>query len=118
MHQRYESFAEHIIPAIVTQYKQTPVIEFTKKRNILRHLTELYFKGIFTEYKLVFKQLNALMSIKFEDNAEEFCNAMMVLCDYLKTYGETIFLILSKDYKQSIEDGFEVTIERHEFLNS
>lgn len=117
MHQRYETFAEHLIPAIETQYKQTPVSEFTKKRNILRHLTELYFKGIFTEYKLVFKQLNALMSIKYEDNAEEFCNAMMVLCDYLKTYGETVFLILSRDYRQSIEDGYEVTIERYEFLN-
>jgi hypothetical protein len=99
MHQRYESFADHLIPAIETQYKLTPVCDFTKKRNILRHLTELFFKGIFTEYKLVFKQLNALMSIKYEDNSEEFCNAMMVLCDYLKTYGEQVFLILSRDYK-------------------
>ena len=57
------------------------------------------------------------MSIKYEDNADEFCNAMMVLCDYLKTYGEIIFLILSRDYRQSIEDGFEVTIDRYEFLS-
>ena len=58
------------------------------------------------------------MSIKYEENSEEFCNAMMVLSDYLKTYGEIIFLILARDYKQSIEDGFEVTIDRYEFLNS
>ena len=93
------------------------VSDFTKKRNILRMLTELYFKGIFKEYKLIFKQLNALMCLKFEDNFDEFCNAMMVLSDYLKTYGETVFLILSRDYKQSIEDGFEVAIDRYEFLN-
>ena len=81
------------------QYKQSAVSEFTKRRNILRHLTELFFKGIFKDYKLVFKQLNALMSIKYEENAEEFCNAMLVLSDYLKTYGEIIFLILSRDYR-------------------
>lgn len=57
------------------------------------------------------------MTIKYEDNSDEFCNAMMVLCDYLKTYSERVFLILSRDYRQSIEDGFEVTIERHEFLS-
>ena len=55
MHQRYETFAEQLIPALETQCKQVLVSDFTKTRNILRMLTELYFKGIFKEYKLIFK---------------------------------------------------------------
>jgi len=60
MHQRYEEFAEQIVEAIEKKYLATPISEFHKKRHILRYLTELYFKGLFTEYKRVFSCLAKL----------------------------------------------------------
>lgn len=35
---------------IEKHFKLTPISEFNKKRNILRTLTELYFKGLSDEY--------------------------------------------------------------------
>jgi len=116
MHQRYETFAEELIPAIEKMYRLAAISEFNKKRNILRHLTELFFKGLFTEYKRCFKCLNELIQIDFDESPEEFQHAMMVLSDYFKTYGEQVFQIVSRESRESIEEGFEVTIERHQFL--
>lgn len=41
---------------------------------------------------------------------------MMVLTDYLRTYGEQVFQIMSRESRESVENGYEVTIERYEFL--
>lgn len=39
-------------------YWNVPVLlEQARKRNILRMMTELYFKGLFKEYKRIFKCL-------------------------------------------------------------
>ncbi len=42
----------------------------------------------------------------------------MVLTDYMKIYGEQIFQITSTDSRDAIENDYEVTIERYEFLNA
>lgn len=76
--------------------------EFNKKRNILRLLSELYLKGLFSEYKRVFKGISYLTSIKPE-NKDEFLNALMVLTDYIKNYGEIFFHFLSKQRREAIE---------------
>lgn len=54
------------------QFKLTPIIEFNKKRNVLRTLTELYFKGLSVEYQGIFKCLVNLILINFEDTPDEF----------------------------------------------
>jgi hypothetical protein len=64
--------------------------EFNKKRNILRLLSELYLKGLFSEFKRLFKCITFLTQITPE-NKEEFANALMVITDYLKNYGELFF---------------------------
>jgi hypothetical protein len=51
------------------------------------------------------------------ENLEEFQNALMVITDYLKTYGEIFFLILPRQRREAIENDYEVTIERHKFLS-
>ena len=70
MHVRYEEFAEELIPQIEKHYKSIPIAEFNKKRNILRYLTELYFKGLFLEYKRIFKCLQELILINHTDEPE------------------------------------------------
>ena len=50
VHQRYEAFAELLMTDLEKTFKLTPIVEFNKKRNILRTLTELYFKGLSDEY--------------------------------------------------------------------
>ena len=99
-----------LIPDIVKQYNETPISEFNKKRNILRTLTELYFKGLTVEYQVIFKCLAKLTLTKYAESPEDFQSAMGVLCDYMKTYGEQIFLLLSRDARESIDGGYEVTI--------
>jgi hypothetical protein len=91
MHQRYEDFAEKLIKAIEKKYHDTPINEFAKKRYILRYLTELYFKGLFCEYKRVFFCLSRLTQLNYTSEPEEFTQGMMVLTDYMKLYGDTIF---------------------------
>ena len=90
MHQRYEDFAPKLIEALEKLYDAERASEFTKKRNILRLLSELYLKGLLSEFKKIFKCLNQMTFIGPE-NLEEFQNSLMVLTDYLKTYGETFF---------------------------
>ncbi len=76
--------------------------EFNKKRNILRLLSELFLKGLISEYKRIFKGINFLVQIK-PDTRDEFLNAQMVVTDYLKNYGEIFFHILSKQRREAIE---------------
>ena len=54
------------------QFKLTPITEFNKKRNILRTLTELYFKGLASEYQGIFKCLVNLILINYEETPDEF----------------------------------------------
>jgi hypothetical protein len=55
MHQRYEDFAPKLIESLEKLYEQEKNSEFTKKRNILRLLSELYLKGLINDYKRIFK---------------------------------------------------------------
>lgn len=91
MHQRYPDFAAKLVESLEKLYELEKPNEFTKKRNILRLLSELYLKGLLSEFKKVFKCLNQMTLIGPENNLEEFQNSLMVLTDYLKTYGETFF---------------------------
>ena len=51
-------------------------------------LTELYFKGLTQEYQIIFKCLAKLTLIKYQDSAGDFQSGMLVVSDYMKTYGE------------------------------
>jgi len=55
MHQRYEDFAPKLIESLEKLYEQEKNSEFTKKRNILRLLSELYLKGLINDFKRIFK---------------------------------------------------------------
>ena len=96
MHTRYEEFAEKLIEALEKLYENEKQTEFTKKRNILRLLSELYLKGLFGDFKKVFKCLNQMINISPQSNIDDFQNALMVFTDYLKTYGEIFFQILPR----------------------
>ena len=57
-------------------------------------LTELYFKGLLNEYRRIFKCLNELIKLNWQETPDEptanevFEHAMMVMIDYMSTYGE------------------------------
>ena len=53
-------------------YENEKVTEFTKKRNILRLLSELYLKGLFTDFRKVFKCLNHMMVISPQTHIDDF----------------------------------------------
>jgi hypothetical protein len=59
-----------------------------------------------------------MMIISPQTNIDDFQNALMVLTDYLKTYGEIFFQILPKQRREAIDMDYEVTLDRHEFLSS
>ena len=63
IHKRYDNnFSFELVKAIKDQYRATSVLtDATRKRNILRMLTELYFKGLIEEYKSFFGCLNTLI---------------------------------------------------------
>lgn len=63
MNERYEEFAEKLIEGLEKLYENERPTEFTKKRNILRLLSELYLKGLFGDFKKVFKCLNQMMVV-------------------------------------------------------
>jgi len=63
MNERYEEFAEKLIEALEKLYENERPTEFTKKRNLLRLLSELYLKGLFGDFKKVFKCLNHMMIV-------------------------------------------------------
>jgi hypothetical protein len=79
-----------LVEQLEKAYKDASISELNKKRNILRILSELYLKGLIIEFKKIFKCLNELILIN-SDRSEDFLNAMMVITDYLKTYGEIFF---------------------------
>jgi hypothetical protein len=66
MHQRYEDFTPKLIEALEKLYDVEKQNEFTKKRNILRLLSELYLKGLISEYKKIFKSLNQMTMVSPE----------------------------------------------------
>ena len=46
---------------------------------------------------------------------------MLVLTDYLKTYGEVFFWVLARQRREAIDNDHEVALaeeDRHEFLNA
>ena len=90
MHQRYEDFATKLIEALEKLFDSEKIQEFTKRRNILRLLSELYLKGLLTDFKKIFKRLNFMLMIS-PSSIEDFQNSLMVITDYLKTYGEIFF---------------------------
>lgn len=102
MHQRYEEFSPKLIEALEKLYESEKPNEFTKKRNILRLMSELYLKGLISEYKKIFKNLNQ-MTLVPPEQLEEFQNSLMVLTDYLKTYGEIFFQILPRQRREAID---------------
>lgn len=55
-----------------------------------------------------------------KDDQKSFLNAIMVLTDYFKTYGEKIFQIVSRERRIAIDQDHDVTIptsQRYQFLN-
>jgi hypothetical protein len=122
LHQVYSDWSRIVLNAIKKHYKggagQASGRDFNKKRYILRLLTELFLKGIFQNYKDMFPCLNDIICIV--PNQPEFLNAIMILTDYFKTYGELIFHIVSKERRIAIDNHYEVTIpaqDRYMFLN-
>ena len=101
LHQRYEDFAPKLAEALEKLYHEL-ASEFTRKRNILRLMSELYLRGLIREFKGLFKCINQMTLVGVE-TLEEFQNALMVLTDYLKTYGEVFFQILPKQRREAIE---------------
>jgi hypothetical protein len=87
-------------------------------------LTELYFRGLFLEYKRIFKCLNQLIQITVEQEGvsdEAFENALLVITDYIKMYGERVFGVLARDHKEDIINDYEVALkesDRYEFLKA
>jgi hypothetical protein len=120
MHSRHEDFAEKMVEALEKVYDaERGLGEFTKKRNILRLLSELYLKGLLNDYRKVFRCLNHMMMIPpTQSTMEDFKNGLMVITDYLKTYGEIFFHLISRQRREAIEMDHEVTIDRYEFLNA
>ena len=45
-----------------------------------------------------------------KDGNESFENALLVIHDYIKVYGERIFEVLARDHKEDIVNDFEVSI--------
>jgi hypothetical protein len=58
------------------------------------------------------------MLVNYEDTQEDFLNAILLICDYLSNYGEKIFQVMSRERRESIETGYEVTIDYHEFFTT
>lgn len=88
-------------------------------------LTELYFKGMISEYRRVFKCVNELIKQHYEVSKEAprapaaFETALEALVDYIRAYGEKIFWILARGYREDIHMDYEVTLrdqDRYEFL--
>jgi hypothetical protein len=114
LHQIYSNFNQLLIAAIMRQYREPSNSidnqhrEFNKKRYFLRLLTELYLKGLFQQYKEMFPCLNELILIT--QDHPSFLNAIMVITDYFKTYGEQIFQIISRERRIAIDCHYEVKI--------
>mmetsp|Transcript_42412 Transcript_42412/g.31061 ORF Transcript_42412/g.31061 Transcript_42412/m.31061 type:complete len:97 (-) Transcript_42412:606-896(-) len=96
MHRKYDQFAPCLYSLLEKAYFDTPKGSFTKKRNLIRLASELYLKGLIKEFKKVFVFVNVLFKVTPEDALEDFQNAIQVITDFLKTYAEVFFHILSK----------------------
>ena len=123
MHQRYEGFSDLLLHTVEANYFSVSVLsEQAKKRNILRMLTELYFRGLLREYKRIFKLLNQLIQVDCDkDGVDAFSNAMLIITDYIKVYGERIFGVHPRDHKEDIANDFEVALspeDRHDYLKA
>jgi len=70
LHQRYEDFASKLAEALEKQYHELGG-EFTRKRNILRLMSELYLRGLIREFKGLFKCINQMTLVGVE-TLEEF----------------------------------------------
>lgn len=58
MHRRYDDFSEQLVKDMETYFRSLQLqTEHARKRNTLRMLTELFIKGIFKEYRRIFKCL-------------------------------------------------------------
>lgn len=83
-------------------------------------MTELYFRGLFKEYRRVFKCLLQLLQFEsHNDGVETFENALLLITDYIKMYGERVFGVLARDHREDIINDYEVAIkeeDRYEFL--
>jgi hypothetical protein len=143
LHLRYEDFSVKLVEGLEKSYHEASG-DFTRRRNILRLMSELYLRGLLAEYKKIFKCLNQMtlvlppclsssagngqqqQPVDVENpssggSLEEFQNALLVLTDYLKTYGEVFFWVLPKQRREAIENDHEVALaeeDRHEFLNA
>jgi len=126
LHTVYEDFSKTVVAAVKKQYREGAQVvdgvlnikEFSKKRYMLRLLTELFMKGIFQHYKDMFSCINDM--IFTTPSQPEFLNAIMVLTDYFKTYGEQIFHIISRERRVAIDNHYEVMIppgQRYMFLS-
>ena len=81
--------------------------------------TELCIRGVFKEYKRIFKCLLQLIQFEAKDDQDVFEAALLLLTDYIKMYGERVFGVLARDHKEDIINDYEVTIkaeDRYEFL--
>lgn len=121
MHRRYEEFSEQLIKDMETFFRSLQLqTEHARKRNTLRMLTELFFKGVFKEYRRIFKCLIQIIQVCPEkDSKEVFENGLLVVHDYMKVYGERVFGVLARDHKEDINNDFEVALkdeDRHNFL--
>jgi hypothetical protein len=95
------------------------VSEFNRKRNILKIISELFIKGLISEFKQVFRCIFDLVGgnqVAFKNQDQLLNNSVQLLTEYLRNYGEVFFHILSTTRKDSIENDFEVSIDRYEFL--
>jgi hypothetical protein len=115
LHRRYENFSNELVRVIKEQYRSASILsDPNRKRNILRMLTELYFKGLIEEYKSFFGCLNSLIidlrETDIPDYEEVFLNALKVVTDYLETYGERIFGVLAKSHRENINNDYEVSL--------
>ena len=59
LHARYEDFSPRLLEALEKAYFETGS-DFTRRRNLLRLMSELYLRGLCSEYKKIFKCLNQM----------------------------------------------------------
>jgi hypothetical protein len=56
-----------------------------------------------------------------KEGVETFENALLVLTDYIKMYGERVFGVLARDHKEDIINDYEVALkesDRYDYLKA
>ena len=61
LHQKYEKFAGPLVAHLAKQYKNVGPQEFNRRRNILKAMSELFLKGLISDYREVFKCIYQLL---------------------------------------------------------